>query len=352
MLRFFAIPAVTSRQFKPEAAGHLRHSYNFVPTALTVRGKTRNRSFVPSFTILLVDDFEPFRRLVCSILHGRGELRVVDEASDGLKAIEKAEEQQPDLILLDIGLPILNGMMVARRARKLAPGSKILFLTQEASPYVVREALDLGALGYVHKQRTHSDLLPAIDAVLQGQRFVSSSLQFNDGPDTQVRHRHEILFCSDDAAVLQGFTRFIADALDDGNAAIVWATKSHRDRLVQRLQSEGVDMEAALRRGTYLALDVNDPPNPVRMLETVKGLREAAIKAGKEHPRVAVCGERAGCLWSSGKTDEAILLERLCNELARSEDLDILCTYPLPRGPEDDDALNTIRAEHSAVSFR
>ena len=131
---------------------------------------------VPSITILIVDDFEPFRRLVCSILRERPEFRIIDQASDGLQAIQKAEEQQPDLILLDIGLPILNGMMVARRVRKLAPASRILFLTQESSPDVVREGLGLGALGYVYKPRASSDLLPAIDAVLGGAQFVSQGV--------------------------------------------------------------------------------------------------------------------------------------------------------------------------------
>jgi len=133
-------------------------------------------SLVQSFTILIADDFEPFRRFVVSILKGRAEFRIIGQASDGLQTIQKAEEHQPDLILLDIGLPILNGMMVARRVRKLAPASRILFLTQEPSPAVVKEALDLGALGYVYKPRAQSDLLPAIEAVLGGTQFVSQGL--------------------------------------------------------------------------------------------------------------------------------------------------------------------------------
>jgi len=131
---------------------------------------------VASFTVLIVDDFEPFRRLVCSILKARAEFRVIDQVSDGLQAVQKAEGHQPDLILLDIGLPILNGMMVARRVRKLAPASKILFLTQGSSPDVVQEGLALGALGYVYKPLAHSDLLPAIEAVLRGSQFVSTNV--------------------------------------------------------------------------------------------------------------------------------------------------------------------------------
>jgi len=125
--------------------------------------------------ILVVEDFERLRRLIVSTLQDRGEFQVT-EASDGLQAVQTAEEQQPDLILLDIGLPILNGMIVARRVRKLAPTSKILFLSQESSPAVVREALAVGAMGYVYKPRTYSDLLPAIEAALGGKRFVSQGL--------------------------------------------------------------------------------------------------------------------------------------------------------------------------------
>jgi len=306
---------------------------------------------VRSSKILVVDDFEPFRRLIVSTLQERAEFRIT-EASDGLQAVEKAEEQQPDLILLDIALPILNGMMVARRVRKLAPTAKILFLSQEDSPTVVQEALGLGALGYVHKPSTHSDLLPAIEAVLQGKRFVSSGLEPEEGSDAPVPHRHEILFCSDEAAILQGLTRFIADALNEGNAAIVLVSESHRDSLLQRLYLQELDIDAAIQRGTYLSLDADKPPDPVRVLEAVEDLREAASKAGKEHPRVAVCGERAGRLWSEGRTDEAMRLEQLCNELVRSQDIDILCVYPLPHGQQDEHALKSIRAEHSAVSFR
>jgi DNA-binding NarL/FixJ family response regulator len=125
--------------------------------------------------ILVVEDFEWLRRLIVSSLQDAAEFQVT-EASDGLQAVQKAEEQQPDLILLDIGLPLLNGMMVARRVRRLAPSSKILFLSQETSPMVIRAALDLGAMGYVYKPHTLSDLLPAIEAVLGGKQFVSQGL--------------------------------------------------------------------------------------------------------------------------------------------------------------------------------
>ena len=125
--------------------------------------------------ILLVEDFEPFRRLICSILVKRPGLQVC-EVSDGAEAVRKAEELQPDLILLDIGLPMLNGIEAARRIRKCAPQSKIIFVSQQSSPDLVQEALTLGALGYVVKTRVGSDLVAAVEAVLEGRQFVSNGL--------------------------------------------------------------------------------------------------------------------------------------------------------------------------------
>jgi DNA-binding NarL/FixJ family response regulator len=89
---------------------------------------------VPTVRVLVVDDYEPFRRFVCSTLRKRPELQIIGEASDGLEAVHKAEDMQPDLIVLDIGLPTLDGIEAARRIRKLSPQSKILFVSQESLP--------------------------------------------------------------------------------------------------------------------------------------------------------------------------------------------------------------------------
>jgi DNA-binding NarL/FixJ family response regulator len=102
----------------------------------------------------------------------RREWQVVGEASDGIEAVHKAKELQPDLILLDIGLPSLNGIEAARRIRQLAPDSKILFLSQDFSPNTVQEALSLGAWGYIFKAYAGSELLIAVDSILQGKQFV------------------------------------------------------------------------------------------------------------------------------------------------------------------------------------
>jgi len=124
--------------------------------------------------ILVVDDFEMFRQFLVELLGKRPELQVVGEASDGLEAIHKAVELQPDLIVLDIGLPSLDGIAVARQLRSLVPESKIVFLTQESSADVMQEAFRVGARGYVTKNKLLDDLFAAVEAVLSGKTFVSN----------------------------------------------------------------------------------------------------------------------------------------------------------------------------------
>ena len=119
-----------------------------------------------SVRILLVDDFAPWRQAVLSILLAKPELQVAGEASDGAEAVQKAVELKPDLILLDISLPTLNGIEAARQIFKLVPKCKIIFLSQESSDDVMQEALSTGAQGYVIKSHAGSDLLETLESVL------------------------------------------------------------------------------------------------------------------------------------------------------------------------------------------
>jgi len=312
--------------------------------------------------VLVVEDYEPFRRFVRSTLGKRPELHIVGEASDGLEAVYKAEELQPDLILLDIGLPSLNGIEAARRIRKLSPRSEILFVSQESSVDVVQEALSLGAGGYIVKVDAGSELLAAVEAVCQGRRFISGGLSghnFTDASNAQALdclHRkeallsrvprkkeitrcHEVDFYSDDAAFVVGFTDCIQAALEAGNALIVVATESHRKSLLERLQEDGVDIAVAIEQGRYLALDVadtlstfmlNDLPDPVRFFRVVGDLIAAAARStAGEQSRVTICGECASILWAQGNADAAIQVEQLCNQLTKRYEMNILCGFSL-----------------------
>jgi len=129
---------------------------------------------------LVVDDFAPWRHAVRSLLKGHLEFQIVGEAADGLEAVQKAEELHPDVILLDIGLPGLNGIEAAKRIHQLVPDTTILFLTLSNDASLVQAALDSIAKGYVLKVDAGSELWSAIEAVLQGKRYVSSSLVLAD----------------------------------------------------------------------------------------------------------------------------------------------------------------------------
>ncbi len=124
---------------------------------------------------LVVDDYDPWRRHICTELKARPELQVVGKASDGLDAVRMCEELKPDLILLDIGLSSLNGIEVGKRICQLVPNAKVLFLSQNNDAEVVQAALGNGAHGYVLKADAGSELLPGIKAILRGERFVSSN---------------------------------------------------------------------------------------------------------------------------------------------------------------------------------
>jgi CheY-like chemotaxis protein len=339
-----------------------------------------------SIRVLVVEDSEEFRKLICTMLGERLELQIVGEVTDGFQAIQKAEELQPDLVVLDIGLPSLNGIEVARQILKLSPKSKILFLSQESSADVVREALSTGAHGYVVKIDAGSELMKGVGAVIRGDQFVSKRFSGEDfvvgsdasvseerqpvggcekaQQDTEIPRRHEVEFYSDDAAFVAGFTLFIEAALEAGNAVIVIATESHRKSLLQRLQEHDVDVAEAIDQGRYVSLDVadtlstfmvNDLPDPAQCFKVAGHLvMEAAKAAQSEPPSVAVCGECAPILWTQGKADAAIQVEGLFDEIARKHEVNILCGYVLNsfQREQESQVFQSICEEHSAVYSR
>jgi DNA-binding response OmpR family regulator len=306
-------------------------------------------------TILVVEDFEPFRRFVCGTLEQKTEFQIV-QASDGLEAVHKAQAMQTDLIVIDIGLPKLNGIEAARQIRALSPHIPILFLSQEKNPDVVHETFRLGARGYIHKPFALSHLLPAIDVVFSGGRFVSSDLEFTD-PD--CAHRHEAQFYIDHSDFLNRSTCFIANGLRTADATIALATRSHLESIAERLTAEKLDLGDATRRGTYIALDaaatlstitVNGMPDPELFSASLCGQIEAISRTvRKRTPRVAIFGECVGLLCEEGNPEAALTLERIGNDLAEIYDLEILCAYPLQQTQQNHGALKSICAGHTAV---
>jgi DNA-binding NarL/FixJ family response regulator len=128
--------------------------------------------------ILIVDDHEIFRRGLRSLLESRDEFDITGEAANGLEAVEKAKQLRPDVIVMDVSMPQMDGLQAARLIRGERPGSKILILSQHDSPHMLAAALDAGASAYVTKSQVARCLFAALDAVIQGRPF-----SWNGGSD-------------------------------------------------------------------------------------------------------------------------------------------------------------------------
>ena len=132
---------------------------------------------MPVKQILLVDDSLPWQRFVREMFESEADLKIIATATDGSEAIQKARELQPDVILMDISLPGLNGFEATRQIRRLSPASKILFLSEHSSTDLIEAALQVGGSGYVSKSNCRSHLLTAIRVILRDQQFVSRRLR-------------------------------------------------------------------------------------------------------------------------------------------------------------------------------
>ena len=138
-------------------------------------------------SVLVVDDSQLIRKRLSTILFESSEAVVVAEASNGWEAIEKARKYQPDVVLLDISMPELNGLQAAPLIKGAAPAAQILIVTQHNSQFFLRAAFAVGVLGFIEKGNAGTELLKAVKDVFSKKTFVSKSLQpsFNC-PTTQL----------------------------------------------------------------------------------------------------------------------------------------------------------------------
>jgi DNA-binding NarL/FixJ family response regulator len=311
--------------------------------------------------VLVVEDYEPFRRVICDLLRQRADVQIVGQAADGLDAIRQAEALRPDVVMLDIGLPTLSGIEAAGRIRELIPNAKMMFVTVESSVDVVEQGFKRGAHGYVYKPRAQRDLLPVFEAIIRGSRFVSGSLERIARGDSFTSHRHEVVFCSGDSVLIGSFSRFIARVLSKGNVVVVLVTEAHHECLQRRLQDSHLDLARAIREKRYVRVNVeelladvmvNGCPDLTRFLDaTGDVVTKAARRATRHRAKAAACGECTSIFWARGHVEAAIQLEHLWDEIAKSREMDILCAFPLTARGEGDGAVGRLCAEHTGVEI-
>ena len=129
-----------------------------------------------SFRILVADDHEVVRRGLCALLQAQPDWEICGEANDGREALEKAQKLKPDVVILDIGMPSLNGLEATRQILKSNPQTKVLILTLHDSDQVVREVLNAGARGFLLKSDAARDLVAAVEALRRDKTYLKSPL--------------------------------------------------------------------------------------------------------------------------------------------------------------------------------
>lgn len=308
--------------------------------------------------ILLAEDFSPLRKLISAMLGEHADFQVVGEVGDGLEVVEKAEELQPDLVLLDIGLPRLPGIRAAEQIRKRAPFTRLLFVSQESSPAIIRETFRVGGRGYIHKTSLHGDLIPAIETALGCRHFVSKSLQY--AHDVELHPRHIAQFYRNDAALEESFARYVAAAVRAGDATILLGSRPHLDGVIRTLRSRHIDIDGVMQRGECIAMDAHEvlesimragEPDCARLDAMLGGMIVSAVNATKKSdPRVAIAGEFAGILYTEGKADAALQIEEKGDEIVRTYgNVDIMCAFPMPPIEPGDPVFQRVCALHQTV---
>lgn len=320
--------------------------------------------------VLVVEDHEWWRRYICAELERTSNWQVVGTASDGPEGVQKARYLKPDVILLDVGLPGMDGLQAARQMLAHDPGSRILFVTEQQSLDIAAAAFGIGARGFVVKSDAGRDLLPAMEAVVEGERFIGAKMAGRGfEPRTDLRfaremQRHEAGFYADESSLLDGYAMFIAGALDAGNGLVMVFSPLRRNRLKQPLRARGIDLDRALTDGRCLWMDVaavlssfmvGDRVDEGRFWSAATAvIMEAARISRVDPPRLSACGECAPTLLQDGLTDAAIQLEQLWDDVTRTFNVDIFCPYSC-HGLQCDDGsqvFRDLRASHSAVHVR
>jgi DNA-binding NarL/FixJ family response regulator len=201
---------------------------------------------LPELKILIADDHELVRRGIRSLLEKEPGWKIVAEAANGHELLDKARELKPDIVVVDIAMPLLNGLEASRRLKKILPEAKILILTMHDSQQMARSVLDAGALGYVTKSEAARDLILAIEALRQNRTFFASHLQqvilesMRDGPPPSKERSAECL-----TSRQREIVQLLAEGKSSKEIAAILSlsvktVETHRANIMKRLSCHSV----------------------------------------------------------------------------------------------------------------
>jgi len=200
-----------------------------------------------TITLFLADDHTIVRQGLAKLLEGEPRLRVVGEAENGREAVEKVEELRPDVVLMDIAMPLLNGIEATRQIRKIRPQTRIIILSMHSHDRYISELFSLGASGYLLKNSTGTDIIKAIHATLKGETYLSPSISrkvIEDYISLKKTSRQEDLYNSLSNREREVFqmiaegrsTREIAEILYVSPSTV----KTHRSNIMEKLNMDNI----------------------------------------------------------------------------------------------------------------
>jgi CheY-like chemotaxis protein len=296
-----------------------------------------------SAKVLLVDDQAQFRRMVRSLIDSQADYRVCGEAGDGIDAVEKVRQLHPDLVLMDINMPRMNGLEATRIIRRESPDCNVVIVTQNDATVARAQARSVGANGFVTKSNLIRDLLPEMGrVVMENNRSVGDKKNVAaDGEpwcgllSGAAPRDHIVQLYQDEQFLNRAVCRFAAAAIANGEGIILVPTIAHWDAFRPRLESEGVDVKAAEKRGQLTIVDADNllptfmrdgmPDSPVFLGLAANVVSQA--RGDGRYPKVRWWGEMVNILWERGDVAASMNLEDLFDQLAHEQDIAIFCSF-------------------------
>ena len=305
--------------------------------------------------VVVADDHSRIRQAIEQVLSPSFD--VVAAVADGHQAVDAASRLDPDVVILDITMPVLDGFAAARELARRGVRAKIVFLTVHASDEYVTAAVATGVEGYVEKSRVATDLEDAIRHVLAGRLRLPASSSLLDITDR--RARHALQFSANDDARFDEMSRFAMRALRRGDVAVAVGRPAMLDGIGSRLTDARFDLTALGERGRYQAFDAEeylshgmrgDEPDEASLVEFVHKLEHSRVTSAEGPSRNLVAfGEIAPVLLRDGNIRGALAIERIWHSHASFHTLCSYCSADLA-GDGRREVLNDLYAIHGTVS--
>jgi len=309
--------------------------------------------------VLIADDHDGFRRAMRSVIEAEGAYRVCGEARDGVDAVDKVRRLRPDIVLMDINMPRMDGLQATEIIRREMSDCNVIIVTQNETTIAREQARIVDADGFVTKADVARDLLPTMGRVVmenkgrldprKGDRHVDRDRDPAGDHDSAASESepwcsllgsaapsdHIVQLYQDQQFLNRAVCRFAAAAITNGEGVILVPTVAHWDAFRPRLESEGVDVKAAEKRGQLTVVDADNllptfmrdgmPDSPV-FLGLAKNVISEARGDGR-YPKVRWWGEMVNILWERGDVAASMQLEDHFDQLAHEQDIAIFCSF-------------------------